>query len=249
MSGKLALMRYTDAHCHAHEFPVDELTAYQNEFDVIVAVSDDFKSSLRTVALADKFKFIKASIGIHPWSLGEINVEEQLHGLEKLIARKEIICLGEIGLDRAFTPHTIERQLTVFRRLLQLAKDYDLAVNLHAAKSWKQVLDEVVAYGIKRVLFHWYSGPPEILAEISAKGYIISINPTVKVSKKHLIIAKQAPLQTLTFESDGPYMYRGMALKPSLIPETLKLIAKVRELDVLELVTIVNENLFKFLGI
>lgn len=249
MSGKLALLRYTDAHCHAHEIPEDELTSYQDEFEVIVAVSDDLKSSLRTVALAGKFKYIKASVGIHPWSLGEINVEEQLQGLEKLIAKKEAICLGEIGLDRAFTPHTIKSQLTVFRRLLQLAKDYDLAVNLHAAKSWKQVLDEVVTYGIKRALFHWYSGPPEMLAEISARGYMISINPTVKVSKKHLMIAKQAPLRILTFESDGPYMYRGVTLKPSLIPETLKLIAKVREFDVLELVTIVNENLFKFLGI
>lgn len=248
MSGKRASLRYTDAHCHAHEIPEGELAAYQDEFEVILAVSDDLESSLRTVALAEKFKHIKASVGVHPWSLREINVEEQLRGLERLIAKSETVCLGEIGLDRAFTPHTIGKQLIVFRQLLQLAKDYDLPVNLHAAKTWRQVLDEVTAHGIKRALFHWYSGPPEMLAEISARGYMISINPTVKVSKKHLRVAKQAPLQILTFESDGPYMYRGMALKPTLIPETLKLIAKVRELDIQELVATANENLFKFLG-
>ncbi len=249
MSGKRASLRYTDAHCHAHEIPEGELAAYQDEFEVVLAVSDDLESSLRTVALAKKFKHIKASVGVHPWSLEETNVEEQLRGLERLVAESEVVCIGEIGLDRAFTPHTIEKQLVVFRRLLQLAKDYDLPVNLHAAKTWKQVLDEVSAHGIKRALFHWYSGPPEVLTEISARRYLISINPTVKANKKHLGVAKQAPLQILTFESDGPYVYRGMALKPTLIPETLKLIARVRNLDIQELAATANENLFRFLGI
>ncbi len=243
-------MRYTDAHCHAHEMPPEELEAYSEVFEIIVAVSDDLESSMRTLDLAERYKFLHPCVGIHPWTVGEArDLEEQLRGLEKLVAKGGVTCLGEIGLDKAFVPQTLDRQLEVFRRLLDLARDYDLAVNLHAAKAWRLVLAEVVARGVRRALFHWFTGPLDVLREVVARGYLVSINPTVKISSKHMAVAKAAPLHAMVFESDGPYEYRGLSLRPSLVPETVQLVAEERGVAVEELVEASRENLMRFLGL
>lgn len=243
-------MRYTDAHCHAHELPIEELESYSGLFELIVAVSDDLESSERTLELARRYRFLHPCVGIHPWTVGEVeSLEEQLHGIERLAAGGRVTCLGEIGLDKAFVPHTLDRQIEVFRRLLDLARDYDLAVNLHAAKAWRLVLEELVARGVRRALFHWFTGPLDVLREVVARGYLVSINPTVRISTKHMAIARAAPLHATVFESDGPYEYRGMSLKPGLVPETVRLVAEERGLSVEELVEASRENLQRLLGL
>lgn len=240
--------KYTDSHCHIYEFAESEIKEYEENFDLIVAVADDLESSERTLELAEKFSYIVPCVGVHPWSLKDItNVEEQLKALEKLASGGRARCIGEVGLDLAFTPNTYNIQLIVFRRILEIAKDYNLPVNLHTAKAWRQALEEVVSHGIRRALFHWYTGPFDVLSEIVAHGYIISINPTVKISERHREIAKRVPLASLTFESDGPYQYRGLYLSPRMIPESVKSVAEARGMDCQELITIARENLLRFI--
>jgi len=241
---------YSDAHCHAHEIPLHELEKYTGVFRVIVAVSDDLQSSMKTVELSRSLKLLYPCVGIHPWTVKPTeDLGPALDAIERLVTREDVRCLGEIGLDEAFTPQTIEAQQRVFDALLDLARDHDLAVNLHAAKAWHAVLRMVRAKGIRRALFHWFTGPPDVLAEVVERGYLISINPTVKVSRKHLDVALKAPLTSIVFESDGPYEYRGMSLKPSLIPSTVEYIASLRGLEQAELLAQVNSNLSRFLGL
>lgn len=241
-------MIYSDAHCHAHEFSTRELEKFSKSFRVIVAVSDDLESSLRTVKLSKDFKIIYPCIGVHPWSLkSEAVLDSTIKSIERLVKENGVQCLGEIGLDKAFMPQTMHIQYTYFTHLLDVAKDYGLAVNLHAAKTWRIVLRETLARGIKRALFHWFTGPLDVLRELVAHGYLVSINPTVKTSKKHLRVALESPLTSMVFESDGPYKYRGIYLNPDLIPETLDYIAEARGLDPRELLEKTNENLERFL--
>lgn len=238
---------YTDAHCHVHEYREEEIERFGGAFKVIVAVSDDLESSGRTLKLAERYGFLVPCVGVHPWELKGHDPEALAGELEKLVRKSGARCLGEVGVDLAFVPETFDKQLEFFRRILDLARDCDMAVNVHAAKAWRQALDEVVKKGVRRVLFHWYNGPLDILGEIAARGYLISINPTVKISSKHLEIARRAPLDVITFESDGPYEYRGLSLSPWMIPETVNLVASSRDMDVSELIEISNENLIRYL--
>lgn len=239
----------SDAHCHAHEYGEAELESFRKAFDIVVAVSDDIASSERTIELAHRFAFLAPCVGIHPWAVGDSDPGSLARRLEELVRLGEVLCLGEVGLDLALVPQTFEKQLVLFRLLLDLARDYDLAVNVHAAKAWRQALEEVSGKGIRRALFHWYNGPLDVLNEIAARGYLISINPTARISPKHLEIAKKAPLRALTFESDGPYEYRGLRLSPWMIPETVSLVAKERGLECSELIEISKYNITKFLGL
>lgn len=241
------MIRYTDAHCHAHEFREAEIEKFEGTFELIIAVADDAGSSIRTIELSKRFKHLVPCVGVHPWILSRVDLEEQLREIGRLAASGEARCIGEVGLDLAFVPKTYDLQLIAFRRILEIAKDHDLPVNLHAARAWKHVLEEVIRCGIKHALFHWYSGPLDVLHEITARGYLISINPAIKISEKHRSVARRAPLTSITFESDGPYEYRGLNLAPSMIPEAVSTIASDRGLEPTELLEISRENLLRFL--
>lgn len=233
--------KYVDAHCHLHEFPDDYIEKVVEKV-VILAVSDDIESSRRTIALGNKYSNVHACIGVHPWDVGKEEVRIEL--FKKLIEEnREVTCIGEVGLDKIFVPHTYEVQLKIFEEFLKLAKEYDLALNLHTAGAWREVFDLVVKYDINRAIFHWYTGPLNLLDMLVEAGYKISINPSLVFQKKHKRVLETCPLKAILTESDGPYKYRGLELKPDLIPELVKTIALVKNVSTEQLLEIITRNL------
>ncbi|RLE81559.1 MAG: TatD family deoxyribonuclease [Thermoprotei archaeon] len=217
---------FVDAHCHLHEFSEEEVERFSKEF-YIVAVSDDYESSLKTIELASSFPNIIPCVGIHPWEVKNVSNDE-VERIIRLVAKKDIICLGEIGLDKLFTPQTFERQLEVFKSFISLASEQDLIVNVHAAGAWREVFELVTEFSMKRVIFHWYTGPLNLLKRVVERGYYITVNPAVKIQKKLRSVLKQVDIHYMLTESDGPYKYRGLFLAPPMVRELVEYISQVR---------------------
>lgn len=236
--------RFVDAHCHLHEYSDEEAERLAGEY-VIVAVSDDAESSLRTVELSSRLPVLPC-VGIHPWEAAEAS-EEDVRTVEELVGSGKVACIGEVGLDKKFVPQTFDKQLEVFERMVELAVEYSLPMNLHAAGAWREVFDAVTRAGVDRALFHWYSGPLDLLREIVEEGYMISINPSVRFQRKHRRALEEAPLESLLTESDGPYRYRGLELGPRMVPEVVAAIAEVKNVDPEEVARVVEANLSRFL--
>jgi len=244
--------RYIDAHCHLHEFGNDEIRKMLEEIDVIiVAVSDDLESSRRTLSLYREYPDrIKPCLGLHPWSVGEVEAPlQQAREIVKMAEHEGVDCIGEVGLDTKFVPQTIEKQREVFRVFLEYASDTGSFMNLHTAGTWEEVLKLVREAGVRRANFHWYTGPQHLLDSIREAGYTISINPAVRIQRKHQEIVKKAPLDMILVESDGPYEYRGLRLTPLLIPETLEIIAGLKNVSVDEVLERVRANAARVLGL
>ncbi|AEM38700.1 TatD-related deoxyribonuclease [Pyrolobus fumarii 1A] len=223
--------RYIDAHCHLHEFKDEDIRSILESLDVlIVAVSDDLESARRTLNLYREYPDrIKPCLGLHPWSVGEVEAPlEQAREIVRLAAREGVDCIGEVGLDTRFVPQTIDKQREVFSIFLDYAADVDAFMNLHTAGTWEEVYNIVTQRGLKRANFHWYTGPHHLLEKLRESGYVISVNPAVKIQKKHQEIVKMVPLEMILVESDGPYQYRGLNLTPLLIPDTIRVIAELR---------------------
>ena len=218
---------FVDAHCHLYEFSTVEIEKF-GEFKIL-AVSDDLSSSIKTINLSRIYLNVIPCIGIHPWEINEESVK-QLERLKQFLPK--IKCLGEIGLDKRFVPKTYKLQLKIFQEFLENARNYNLLVNLHAAGAWREVYNLVKKYDVSRAIFHWYSGPLDLLREIVDSGYCITINPTVVINKKHMQALKQASIENILTESDGPYKYRGFDLRPELIKNTIKVIAQVKNINV-----------------
>ena len=78
-----------DTHAHLEEILCDT----KGGVDKIVLASSDIKSAKKNLQLAEKYKFLKPAVGIHPQS-----PSEQIDKLEKLI-NKKVVAIGECGLD------------------------------------------------------------------------------------------------------------------------------------------------------
>jgi TatD DNase family protein len=210
-----------DNHVHCHEFPREELEGYVKEW-TLACVSDDLQSSRKTLELEGVIK----CLGIHPWQVEKAEPGD-LEAVLRLIERSEAPCIGEVGLDRRFVPHSFDKQREYFRAFLKLARELDLVVNVHAPDAWTDAVEELRRADVDRALIHWYTGPLDLLETIRDLGYYISINPAVTIQKKHQEAAKAADRRIVLVESDGPYEYRGMRLTP---PAILKTVEKLAEL-------------------
>jgi Mg-dependent DNase len=178
-----------DAHTHLHEFLDSRVEEFTKEI-VIVGVSDDYPSSRRTLELAERFNNIVPCVGIHPWNVDKVSIDE-LRQLERLVS--EAKCIGEVGLDRRFVPQTFDRQLEFFRTFVTWARDYDLPLNIHAPDAWRDVLELVRRSDVERVLIHWYTGPLNLLNEIRDYGYYLSINAAIRIHEKSSWWLKRPP--------------------------------------------------------
>jgi len=239
-----------DAHCHLHEFEDSEIEKIVNEDFVVFAVSDDSRSSLRTIELSKKYRRVVPFIGVHPWSITADEYNNELRKVSELIERRLAAGLGEIGLDSKFRAETIEIQRIVFRELLENARNHGVKViNIHAVGTWREVLDLLYRYDVPTAIFHWYSGPVDLLNEIKDRGYFITVNPAIKIQEKHRRIAASAPLDIILLESDAPYNYRGIELHPKMIPETISIIAAIRGVSAEEIARAIEENSRRILSI
>ncbi len=219
------LMLY-DAHTHLHEFLDSRIAEFVREI-TITAVSDDYPSSKRTIDLANTYENIVPCIGIHPWNVDKVGLDE-LKQLDKLIS--EARCIGEVGLDRRFVPpQTFSRQVEFFRVFVNWARDYGLPLNIHAPDAWVDVLEIVRRADVDGALFHWYTGPLNLIQEIRDYGYYISINAAIKVQEKSRVVARETPLDMILLESDGPYEYRGgITLEPPMVKEAANIVAQLK---------------------
>jgi len=233
-------------HCHCHEIPIDVLKQFEKDI-IIVIVSDDIESSIASIELYRKLNNVIPCIGIHPWSIKDSS-REDLDFIVSLVKKYDIACLGEIGLDKRFVPETIEKQRIFFNKFLELAKEYDLVLNLHTAGTWKEVFDLLIRNNIDKAYFHWYTGPLHVLEMIIEAGYYIGANPAWKIQKKHREILMKTPIDSVITESDAPYNYRGLKLSPLHVKDTVKLLADIHRVSIEDVKLAIWNNFYKLLG-
>lgn len=237
---------YVDAHCHLYEFDLELIKEFQKS-TIIVAVSDDIKSSYETLNLARVFNNVTPCVGVHPWEIGG-SKKTDIYEIEKIISQTEVSCLGEIGLDKKFTPKTYNKQLKFFNEFLRLAREYGLSLNLHTAGASKEVFNLIDKYDIEKANFHWYTGPMDLLEKIMERNYTISINPAILIQKRHKSIAEKIHLNNLLTESDGPYRYRGLNLSPSLIPRLVSTLSKIKNIPLETILQAIIDNKQRIFG-
>ncbi len=246
-------MCYVDVHCHVAEFENLEdvlSTAKKCGVKAIVGVGDDPESNLKVIRVAETYpNLVKPCLGFHPWEAANASrsdLEEFKRQVEKYAGL--IICLGEVGLDRRFVrgEDKFKRQLEVFQVVASLAREYELPLNVHAVKTEKKVLDIVREADVDRVLFHWYTGSLATLERVIELGYMVSVNLSLKYSKRAKAVANLTPLNLLLLESDSPYEFKGEYATPASVKKVASLLASIKGLKPEEVATVTTENAKRF---
>ena len=82
--------------------------------------------------------------------------------------------------------------------------------------------------GVKKAVFHWFSGPLDVLDNIMEVGYFISASPAAEYSPAHKQAIAKAMVDSLLLETDSPVAYKGVAAEPADVLRTLKAVANLR---------------------
>ena len=226
-----------DTHAHLDEMEDLEVAlenARKHGVVAVIAMGSDLRSNERVLELAQKYKgLVFPALGLHPWTLakGSAEVRATLRFLEENLP--QAVALGEVGLDyqkRLVSQVGKELQKEVLARVLELARKYDKPASIHSRYAWRDCFTVVRESGIRRAVFHWYTGPINVLREALAEGYLASATPALAYHEEHRRVVKETPLSKLVLETDSPVAYRGRRAEPADVLQALKLVAELKRL-------------------
>ncbi|MHB8086471.1 MAG: TatD family hydrolase [Dehalococcoidia bacterium] len=252
-----------DTHAHLDEIEdIDSALerAVQAGVGAVIAVGQDLVSNQKIIALSARYPgLVYAAVGLHPWTLGSMDkarIEENIAFVKTNLP--SACALGEVGLDydkRVLKGAGKDLQQNVLRRLLMLAIEYDKPVSLHSRYAWKDCLQLAKETGVKRLVFHWYTGFSSTLSELIEAGYYISATPAAEYHDEHRRAIREAPPDRLLLETDCPVYYgRGddrYRSQPADALRSLKAAAQIKGIDEGELSLKTTSNaieLFKLTG-
>lgn len=260
---------FIDTHAHLHDKAfggrVAEVIGRAHEAGVskIVNVGYDIESSRRSVDYARLYPEIYATVGIHPHSCFDLDIDSYQR-LMTLAGHKKVVAVGEIGLDYYYIRRSSqfskypnrERQLAAFEQMLDLALELKLPVIIHSREAETDLLAILKTYkGMLRGVVHCFSGDYETAEEIIDLGLLISItgNITYKNNETLHLAVKKIPLDKIMLETDCPSLtpepYRGQLNEPANIPIIAEAIAKIKEMTLDEVEETTSKTARSFFAI
>ena len=264
-----------DTHCHIDEEAFDtdreEVIVRQREAGVQAMIVPGVNAaSIETVLAVCHAHpgFCFPALGLHPEDV-KADWQTQWAIVETAIRahRKELVAIGEIGLDYYWDKTYKEEQKEVLLRQLALAVELDLPVILHNRESTEDIIRilkdaSVSETGHKmsglRGVFHCFSGSKETAQQLLQMGFHLGIGGvlTFKNSKLGDTLRELNQLQTashqtplihrLLLETDAPYMapvpHRGERNESRYMAQVAERLAEVLDTTPQHIVTQTSEN-------
>ena len=240
-----------DAHAHLDHYdePREALAHIERRRILTLANSMDPASYERNLALAEECPFVLPSFGIHPRRAPEH--AGHLADLGPLIDRSPM--LGELGLDFHWVrdEDAYPQQIRVFEFLVREAAEQNKIVNLHTKGAEQRILDTLRAFGMKKAIVHWYSGPMDVLDEMIAEGYLFTVGVEVLYSEKIREVARAVPPRQLLSETDNPGGHRWLAgevAPPDIIADVVAAVARLKGLPPEKMEAVIQANFLRLIG-
>jgi TatD DNase family protein len=246
-----------DAHCHLeqkdYEKDRDEvIKKCERELRAVITCCchpDDFDLTMKMV---EKYKnFVFATVSIHPEYIKEIEHLKVDEFLKKIEENKEkIVGIGETGLDFVIEePEWREKQKELFIKFIDLAKNLNLPLVIHARKAFAETIEVLEKFGVKKVLMHFFTAK-ELLPKIVKNGWSISVNTTLLNSKKIKKIVRDLPIEKIMTETDSPWLGpNGTRNDPTSVKLVIERIAEIKKIDFKEVDKITTQNAIEFFNL
>ena len=245
-----------DNHTHLEIADGDQPMDYQDHMSLAaqvgilgaVQVGVTLESSKWCAEVAAKDSRLLAAVAIHPNEAAQYQsmeaLDEDIEGIAKLAIEPRVRAIGETGLDffRTEDSKGIEFQQYSFERHIEIAKQNNLALQIHDRDAHEKVVETLLRVGSPdRVVFHCYSGDIELAKICSENGWYTSFagNITIKRNQHLRDSLKAMPIDKILVETDAPFLtpepLRGRPNAPYLVPITVRFMAEQLGMDVNEL--------------
>lgn len=149
-------------------------------------------------------------------------------------AAPRITGIGEVGLDHWVTqdPALREQQHAALRRIVALAEELALPLNVHSRSAGRHAIDLLLQAGATRVLMHAFDGKAGHALRGAEAGYLFSIPPSVVRSPQKRKLIRALPLEALALETDSPVLgpAQGTRNEPANLAISRDAIAEIKGL-------------------
>lgn len=226
-----------DSHCHLFLLERDpaEVVAEARTAGVetLVCVGIDPVSSRRSLELAERFRGVFATAGMHPHTARDLDAAAGAL-IEEMLGNPLVVAVGETGLDfhRDLSPR--EDQERAFRTHIGLSRDTGKPLVVHCREAWPEVLRLLDEGSAERVVLHCFSGDRDVARECAARGYFLSFAGNLTYpGNGHLREAAAAvPLDRILVETDSPFLapqpLRGRGNAPANVGLVVAALAEAR---------------------
>lgn len=231
-----------DAHCHIDLYKAPEKIAVECEKAGIYTIGMTNLPSHFEIGFPHlrQFSKVRLALGMHP--LLATSHKKEFPGFIRNLSKTSYI--GEVGLDFSKEGiHTKAQQIESFERILKLIGDGSKIISIHSRRAEKDVLQLLIANKIRFAIFHWYSGPINLISEIVNAGYYFSVNPAMTKSANGQSVINKIPLERLLTESDGPFIeIENRSIHPKDVQKVLEFISQTRNMPVIDIEKLIDNN-------
>jgi TatD DNase family protein len=251
-------MILVDSHCH-----LNMLADYDSHDNIIKRALDSDVHYMQTIctkledfslilAIAENYKNVFASVGIHP---SEVTKVINAQGLIDLAKHNKVIGLGETGLDYHYNKDHAQQKLQrqSFENHIEASCKINLPVIVHTREAEDDTFNIMSLY--KKTynfpaLIHCFTASENFARKALDLGFYISVAGiiTFKNAEELRSIVRFIPLDRLLIETDSPYLapvpQRGRTNEPSYVRYVAQAIADLKGITIEECAKQTTQNFF-----
>lgn len=200
-------MHFIDTHIHLQDFNDDFALKvlrcdYLRKMVLIASREEDYEKIGKY--LDEYANKIIGAFGIHPWYA---NLDFNEEKLIKCLKKYPNALVGEIGLD-GIKNKVSDEQRELFRRELEIAKNFSRPVIIHGAKAFGELaLYEKELKSVKFV-YHGFTKNMELIKFINKCGGYFGLGAMFLRQKDAKSMIENMPKNKILFETDAPYQVR-----------------------------------------
>ena len=241
-----------DTHCHLYfeelNKDLDGVLSRANELGVntFICVGTNINDSHESLTLAQKYKNIYATAGIHPHDSKDAD-EDDLQKLRKLLDNEKIVAVGEMGLDYFRNISNSDTQKIVFKDQLKLAEETNKPIVFHNREADEDIINILSDFPNVIGVAHCFSSSYETAIKLIEMGFYISFSGNLTFKNSHLPeVAKKLPLDRLLVETDSPFLspvpFRGKTNEPGRTRYVVEKLAEIFDSDIDQIASITTAN-------
>jgi TatD DNase family protein len=254
---------FVDSHCHltyeplVNNIPEILQKCAESKISTLLTIGTNIKSSTECSEISKKYKNIYSSIGIHPV---EAHVVVGKDSEIKILyqSNSKNIGYGETGLDFFYSIEHKKRQIDLFEKHIQYAKEDSSTVIVHTREADDTTINIIKNHSNSRnirFLIHCFTGSLSFAKSLLNIGCYISFSGivTFKNTIELQDVVKYVPLDSMLIETDSPYLsphpFRGKKNSPENVLHVAKKIAELKKINLDEVGIKTSENFFEVFNI
>ncbi|MFO7807276.1 MAG: TatD family hydrolase, partial [Candidatus Moraniibacteriota bacterium] len=228
----------------------------------IINIGVDWDRNEKTLEIARSNKNIFASLGFHPHEAREdFDFTKAKKYLEDKTKNKEVVSIGEIGLDyfRINDEYAKSIQKKLLKMQLDIAGKIGFPVVIHCRDAYGDLLEIISEEEYRKIkmVIHCFSAGEKYLERfldfpnlmVSFTGNITFVKDEDELTKA----VKKAPLERAMVETDCPFLapvpYRGKRNEPEFVKKIIERIAEVKRMPTGKIENQTDQNAIAFFGL